>query len=186
MSELTPPLPTPFQQHPVANPPLPQQDVASGPSSQARQPPRFLQVMTVPLLAGMVFAVCGLLAAGSVEYTLRKFAQEGGISSTLFLLVPGLSYMLFALIVYQDPKQKLKRIADSLSRGLLVGLLTWASFSALATWVWCLPEHYLSCYGNFLLVSGIIGGGPMLAAALTAGALVGWIIRQNNLASLFD
>jgi hypothetical protein len=32
-----------------------------------------------------------------------------------------------------------------------------------------------------MLVSGIIGGGPMLLAALGAGALVGWLIKRRRL-----
>jgi len=186
MSEIAKSLPTPANQRQLINPNLPHHGVDARLVSDAPQPSRFLQVMTVPLFAAMIFAVCSLRAAGSIEFTLRTFAQEGGVSSIIFVVVPGLFAMLFALFLYQDAQRKVRRIADSLSRGLLVGLLTWASVSALATWVWCLPENYLSCYGNFLLVSGIIGGGPMLAAALTAGALVGWIIRQKNLASLFD
>jgi hypothetical protein len=186
MSEPIPPRPVPHVKRPVIHAALPHGEVENQPAEQPRPSARLFRLMTVPLFAGMIFAVCGLLAAGSVEFTLRKFAQEGGVSSVTFVVVPGLFAMLFALLVYQGAQQRVKRVAESVSRGLLVGLLTWASFAALATWVWCRPENYVSCYGNFLLASGVIGGGPMLMASVTAGALVGWIIKQKNLASLFD
>ncbi|MCU0952348.1 MAG: hypothetical protein MUC68_15125, partial [Burkholderiaceae bacterium] len=123
-----------------------------------------IQLMSVPLFAGFVFGICGALAAGSVEFTLRSFAEEAGLNRIIFVAVPALFAMLFAIVVFQDARAKITRVAQSVSRGILVALLTWAAFSALATFVWCRPENYGSCYGNFLLISGIVGGGPMLIA----------------------
>jgi uncharacterized BrkB/YihY/UPF0761 family membrane protein len=145
-----------------------------------------VQLMSVPLFAGFVFGICGALAAGSVEFALRRFAEEAGLNRFIFVAVPALFAMLFAIIVYQNAKVKIDRIAQSITRGILVALLTWAAFSALATWTWCLPENYGSCYGNFLLVTGIVGGGPMLAAAVVAGAVVGWLIKEQKLSWVME
>jgi len=145
-----------------------------------------VQLMSVPLFAGFVFGICGALAAGSVEFTLRKFAEEAGLNRLIFVAVPALFAMMFSIVIYQDAKAKIKTIGQSVTRGILVALLTWAAFSALATWTWCLPENYGACYGNFLLITGVVGGGPMLIAALVAGALVGWLIKQQQLSWVME
>lgn len=145
-----------------------------------------IQLMSVPLFAGFVFGICAALAAGSVEFTLRRFAEEAGLNRFIFVAVPALFAMMFAIVIYQNAKSKIKQIGQSVTRGLLVALLTWAAFSALATWTWCLPENYGSCYGNFLLITGIVGGGPMLIAALVAGWLVGWLIKQQQLSWVME
>jgi hypothetical protein len=136
--------------------------------------------MTVPLFAGFVFGIFGMIAASSVEYTLREFAQEGGVNRFIFVAVPGLFAMMFALVIYQHAEKRITTVAQSLSRGILVALLTWISFSALATWVWG-ATNVLRFFSSAMLVSGIIGGGPMLLAALGAGALVGWLIKRRRL-----
>lgn len=139
-----------------------------------------MQWMTIPLFAGFVFGICGMLAAGSVEFAMRQFADEGGVNRLIFVAVPGLFAMMFAMLVYQKADQRIHTIAQSLSRGILVALLTWVSFSILATWVWS-PRNAMGFFSNALLVSGVIGGGPMLIAALSAGALVGWLIKRRQL-----
>jgi hypothetical protein len=139
-----------------------------------------VQWVTVPLFAGFVFGICGMLAAGSVEFTLREFAAESGVNRMIFVAVPGLFAMMWALIVYQQADKRITRVSQSLSRGILVALLTWISFSALAAWAWG-PTDYGRFFSTVLLVSGIIGGGPMLLAALTAGGLVGWLIKRRQL-----
>lgn len=136
--------------------------------------------MTVPLFAGFVFGIFGMLAAGSVEFTLREFANEGGVNRAIFVAVPGLFSMMFGMIVFQHAEKRITTIAQALSRGLLVALLTWISFSALATWVWS-PADAVRFFSRVLLISGIIGGGPMLIAALGAAALVGWLIKRRQL-----
>jgi hypothetical protein len=145
-----------------------------------------IQLMSVPLFAGFVFGICAALAAGSVEFTLRRFAEEAGLNRFIFVAVPALFAMMFAIMIYQNAKAKIKQIGQSITRGILVALLTWAAFSALATWTWCLPENYGSCYGNFLLITGVVGGGPMLVAALVAGWLVGWLIKQQQLSWVME
>ena len=145
-----------------------------------------VQLMSVPLFAGFVFGICGALAAGSVEFTLRRFAEEAGLNRLIFVAVPALFAMMFAILTYQNAKTKITRVGQSITRGILVALMTWAAFSALATWTWCLPENYGSCYGNFLLITGVVGGGPMLLAALVAGAVVGWLIKQQQLSWVME
>jgi len=139
-----------------------------------------MQWMTIPLFAGFVFGISGVLAASSVEFTLRQFATEGGVNRVIFVAVPGLFAMMFAMIIYQRADKRIQTIQQSLSRGILVALLTWIAFSMLATWVWS-PANALSFFSSALVVSGIIGGGPMLIAALTAGWLVGWLIKRRQL-----
>jgi hypothetical protein len=139
-----------------------------------------MQWMTIPLFAGFVFGIFGMLAAGSVEFAMRQFAEEGGVNRLIFVAVPGLFAMMFALMIYQKADKRIHTIAQSVSRGILVALLTWVSFSILATWVWS-PAHPMTFFSSALLVSGIIGGGPMLIAALSAGALVGWLIKRRQL-----
>ncbi|MCS7100835.1 MAG: hypothetical protein NZL99_03970 [Burkholderiaceae bacterium] len=139
-----------------------------------------VQWVTVPLFAAFVFGICGMVAAGSVEFTLREFAAESGVNRMIFVAVPGLFAMMWALIVYQKADQRITRLSQSFSRGILVALLTWISFSALAAWAWG-PTQYWGFLSTVLLVSGIIGGGPMLLAALVAGGLVGWLIKRRQL-----
>jgi len=136
--------------------------------------------MTVPLFAAFVFGIFGSIAAGSVEYTLREFAAEGGVNRLIFVAVPGLFAMMFAMVVYQHAEKRITTVAQSLSRGILVALLTWISFSMLATWVWS-PSNAFRFFSTAMLISGIIGGGPMLIAALGAGGLVGWLIKRRQL-----
>lgn len=147
-----------------------------------------IQWMTIPLFAAFVFAICGLLgfvlarviARANIDMVLRAFAVEGGMSSSLFGVVPALFAMMFALFLYQNAERKITTVAQSLSRGILIALLTWLSFSALATWAWG-PADYWGYFSSVLLVCGLIGGGPMLGGALLAGAIVGWLIKQRRL-----
>ena len=128
------------------------------------------------MIASLVFGACGLLAAAGVEFLLRTLADEAGVNRWIFIAVPGLFAMLFALVFYQDARRKIKRLGESVSRGILIALMTWISFSLLATVVWCSPKQFGQCFGHTLLAAGIVGGGPMLAAALIGGILTGVII----------
>jgi len=128
------------------------------------------------VIASLVFGACGMLAAATVEYLLRSIADEAGVNRLIFIAVPALFSMLYAMLVYQDSERKVRRIGESVSRGVLIALLTWLSFAALVTWAVC-PLHQLgSCFSHTLIASAIIGGGPMLAAALLAGVLTGLLI----------
>lgn len=128
------------------------------------------------MIASLVFGACGLLAAAGVEFLLRAFADEAGVNRWIFVAVPGLFAMFFALFLYQDARRKIKRLGESVSRGILIALLTWLAFSLVATWAWCPPHQFGQCFGHTLIASAIVGGGPMLAAALVAGILAGVII----------
>jgi len=134
------------------------------------------QHLSIPMLAALLFGVFGALAAASTQLLISRFAREAGVSDWIFITVP-------ALIVYQGAGRHVKTINQSLSRGLLVAILTWIAFSALATWAWCLPEHYDECFSRALLVSGALGGGQMLLAALIAAAITGYVIRGRALDS---
>ena len=128
------------------------------------------------VIASVVFGACGLLAAAGVEFLMRAMADEAGINRWIFVSVPALFAMFFALVFYQDARRKIKRLGESVSRGILIALMTWISFSLLATMVWCSPKQFGQCLGHTLLAAGIVGGGPMLAAALIGGILTGMII----------
>lgn len=141
------------------------------------------QHLSIPVLAAALFALFGALAAASTWWVLVKFAREAGISVWVFVSVPALFSAMFALIVYQGAAKHLTTISQSLTRGLLVAILTWLSFSWLATWAWCLPEHYADCFSQTLLVSGAVGGGQLLLAALISAAITGYAIRQRTAGS---
>jgi hypothetical protein len=158
-----------------------------------------LQLMSIPLLASFVFAISAGLAVvisqavgravvggRGLELVMRNFAVEAGVNPVIFIAVPVLFAMLFAIFIYQNAGKRIERVSHSVSRALLVALLTWASFSVLATWVWCLPTDYLACYGNVLAISGLLGGGPMLAAVLVAGGLMGWLIKNRRLGWIME
>jgi hypothetical protein len=130
------------------------------------------------VLASLIFGACGLLAAGSVEFLLRSFADEAGINRWVFIAVPGLFAMLFALVLFQDARRRVRKLGEAVSRGILIALLTWFSFSLLASWIWCPSREMGACLGQTLLASGIVGGGPMLAAALLAGVICGMLILR--------
>lgn len=138
---------------------------------------RLKQHLSVPLIAAVLFGLFGALAAATTQYLVARFAREAGVSPWIFVIVPALFGMMFALIVYQGADKHVKTVNQSLSRGLLVAILTWISFSALATWAWCRPEDYSDCFSQALMISGAIGGGQMLLAALVAAAIVGYAIR---------
>jgi len=138
--------------------------------------------MSPPLVAALLFAICGGVAAFSMQFTLREFAIESGVNRWVFVAVPGLFSALFAMLVYQGAEKRVKTVGQSISRGLLVALLTWFGFSALATAVWFPIEDFSRWLSTVLLISGVMGGGPMLLAALIAGAAVGFLIRHRGAA----
>jgi hypothetical protein len=128
------------------------------------------------MIAALVFGACGLLAAAAVEYLLRSFADQAGVNRWVFIAVPGLFGMLYALMLFQDGRRRIRQLGQSVSRGILIALLTWLSFSAMATMVWCPARDLASCFGHLLVAAAIVGGGPMLAVALLGGLLAGVLI----------
>jgi len=128
------------------------------------------------LIAGLVFGACGLLAAAAVEFLLRSFADQAGVNRWVFIAVPGLFAMLYALVLFQDARRRIRQLGQSISRGILIALLTWLSFSTMATMVWCSARDMGSCFSHLLFATAIVGGGPMLAVALLGGLLAGVLI----------
>jgi hypothetical protein len=132
--------------------------------------------MSAPTIASLVFFVFSLIAAITVEYLLTSFAKSAGLDRLVFVMVPALLAMLYALIVYQGAERKIKRLGQSVSRGLLVMMLTWLSLATVISWTWC---RLGSCLGETLLASGMVGGGPMRLAALAAGTVTGFLIIRK-------
>ncbi|HUD25816.1 MAG TPA: hypothetical protein VMQ45_09030 [Burkholderiaceae bacterium] len=135
--------------------------------------------MSAPTIASLVFFVFSLIAAAAVEYLMRAFAEEAGLNRWVFAMVPALFAMLFALFIYQNAERKIRRLGESVSRGILVMLFTWLSFAALVDWTWCQPRDFGYCLSKTLLVSGIVGGGPMLLCAIAAGVLTGVLVIRR-------
>jgi hypothetical protein len=135
--------------------------------------------LSVPTLAALLFGVFGMLAAASTYPLMSRFATEAVISEWIFIAVPALLAALFALLVYRGAENRVRGIGQSLSRGLLVAILTWAGFSAMATWTWCIPVNYGGCFRDALMLSGVLGGGQLLLAALAAAAIAGYAIRAR-------
>jgi len=135
--------------------------------------------MSPATVASLVFFVFSLIAAAAVEYLMRAFAEEAGVNRWVFAMVPALFAMLYSLIIYQNAQRKIRRVGESISRGILVMLLTWFSFAAMTTWTWCQPRDFGFCLSKTLLVSGMVGGGPMLLTALGAGILTGVLIIRG-------
>lgn len=132
----------------------------------------FAVLMTLAMLAA---PLVGRLVVGGrgLDNAMVTFARESGVSvmamaSTVPLLAAGL-----ALLVYLNARRKVTHMRHAMSRGLLVGLLTWVLFAAWATRLWCLPQYFIPCYSKILTVSGLLGGGPILIAGLLGGFIVG-------------
>jgi len=136
--------------------------------------------LSIPVMAAILFGVFGVLAAASTYPLMTRFAQEAGVSEWVFIAVPALLATLFALLVYGGSAQRVRSISQSLSRGLLVAILTWTGFSALSTWVWCIPANYGECFRGALMISGALGGGQLLLASLAAAAIMGYAIRART------
>ena len=135
--------------------------------------------MSAATIASLVFFAFSLIAAATVEFLLKRFAEEAGVSWWVFAMVPALLAMLYSLILYQNAERKIRRLGESVSRGILVMLLTWASFAAMTSWTWCQPRDFFHCLGTTLEISAIVGGGPMLLCAMGAGVLSGVLIVRK-------
>jgi hypothetical protein len=134
--------------------------------------------MPISIFAMLVFASSTWLGAGLVEPVMRDFANEVGIQTWVFVAVPGLLAMLFSLLLFRHP-DRIPSVEQSMSRALAVGLATWLSVSAMVSALWCPGYRAMSCSADVLLVTGIIGGGPLLAAVLIAGFLVGVFLKRR-------
>jgi hypothetical protein len=135
--------------------------------------------LSIPILAALLFGAFGVAAAASAYPLMNRFAQEAGVAEWVFIALPALLAALFAMLVYRGAAGRVRSISQSLSRGLLVAILTWAGFAAMATWMWCIPANYGECFRDALMISGALGGGQLLLAALAAAAIVGYAIRSR-------
>ena len=135
--------------------------------------------MSAATIASLVFFVFATIAATAVEFLLRSFAEQSGVNRWVFTMVPALFAMLYAMVVFQQAERKVRRVGESVSRGILVMLFTWISFAGTISWLWCPGDDFLSCMSNTLILSGMIGGGPMLLSALGAGVLTGVLIIRR-------
>jgi len=138
------------------------------------------QRLSIPTLAALLFGVFGTLAAASTYPLMSRFAREADVSEWVFIAVPALLAALFALFAYRGGEKRLLTVSQSLSRGLLVAILTWTGFSAMATWTWCLPKNYGECFRDAMMISGALGGGQLLLALLAAAAIVGYAARLRS------
>ena len=87
--------------------------------------------------------------------------------------------MLISLTLYHDAARRIRTVPESMTRALLVGILTWLAVTAMISFMWCPGYRMLSCSSDVLLVTGIIGGGPLLAAVLIAGFVVGMVLKHR-------
>ncbi len=135
--------------------------------------------MPVAVFAMLVFGICSLLAAGVVEAVMRDFAGEAGVPTWVFVIVPGLFAMLFALLLYRKAVSNITGINQSLSRALAVGICTWLAVAAYVSSLWCPGYRFMGCARDVALVTGIVGGGPLLVAVMIAGAVVGIVLKRR-------
>jgi hypothetical protein len=142
--------------------------------------------MSAATIASLVFFAFSLIAAATVEFLLKTFAEQAGVNRWVFAMVPSLLAMLYSLIVYQSAERKIRRLGESVSRGILVMLMTWVTFAAMTSWTWCQPRQFGSCLGTTLLISGVVGGGPMLLGALGAGVITGVLIIRRPKPRIVD
>lgn len=135
--------------------------------------------MPISIFSMLVFAIFTWLGAGAVESVMRDFAVEVNMRTWIFIAVPGLLAMLFALLLYRDAPTRIRTVQESMSRALLVGIATWLAVTAMISFMWCPGYRAMRCTSDVLLVTGIVGGGPLLAAVLLAGLVVGLLLKKR-------
>ncbi len=135
--------------------------------------------MPVSVFAMLLFAICTWLGAGMLETVMRDFAAEVGMQTWVFVAVPGLLAMLFACCSTRTRPRASSTVAESMTRALLVGIITWIALTAMISFMWCPGYRMLRCSSDVLLVTGIIGGGPLLAGVLVAGFVVGLVLKRR-------
>jgi hypothetical protein len=135
--------------------------------------------MPIAVFAMLVFGICCLLGAGLVEVVMRNFAVEVGVPTWVFIIVPGLLSMLFALLLYRNAAKDITGIRQSLSRALAVAIFTWLALAVYVSSLWCPGYRALNCARDVVIVITAIGGGPLLLAALVAGTVVGIVLKRR-------
>ncbi|HSQ11093.1 MAG TPA: hypothetical protein VLN25_10865 [Burkholderiaceae bacterium] len=135
--------------------------------------------MPLQVFIVLVYGICSWLAIAIIEPVMRSFANEAGMESWLFIAIPGLLAMLFAVLSYIRAATRVTNMEQSMSRALLVALLTWIAITTLIAWLWCPAHSALRCFSNALITTGIVGGGPLLVGAMVAGGIVALVLRQR-------
>ena len=135
--------------------------------------------MPLQLFIVLVYGICCWLAIAIIEPLMRSFAVEAGMSSWLFIAIPGLLAMLFAVLSYLRATDRVTTMDKSLSRALLVALATWIAVAGIIAWLWCPSHSALRCTSYALMMTGIVGGGPLLVGAMVAGGIVALVLRQR-------
>ncbi|MGZ8994094.1 MAG: hypothetical protein ACXW16_08775 [Burkholderiaceae bacterium] len=135
--------------------------------------------MPIAVFAMLVFGICCLLGASLVEIVMRNFAGEAGVPTWVFIIVPGVLSMFFSLLLYRKAASEVAGIRQSLSRALTVALLTWLAVSVYISALWCPGYRAVSCARDVLLVTTVVGGGPLLLATLIAGTIVGLVLKRR-------
>src|SRR5512139_3655820 len=135
--------------------------------------------MPIGVFAMLLFAIFTWLGAGTVESVMNDFANEVGMPTWIFIAIPGLLSMLFSFLLYQNAAAKMTTLRESMTRALLVGIATWIGVAAMISYLWCPGTRTLACTSDVLLVSGIVGGGPLLVAVLVAGFVVGTLVLRR-------
>ena len=135
--------------------------------------------MPLQLFIVLTFGICGWMAIGVIEPLMRSFAEEAGFTTRLFVAVPGLLSMLLALFVYHRAHERIDGLQESLSRAVLVGLGTWIAVAVVIASSWCPAYNVFGCFSNALMVTGVIGGGPLMIGVLVAGAIIGLVLKRR-------
>jgi hypothetical protein len=135
--------------------------------------------MPVSIFAMLLFGICTWFSVAIREPLMLDFAREVDIRTWVFVSVPGLFAMLFALLLYRRAATMITTVEQSMSRALLVGLSTWVAVALLISLLWCPGYRALRCASDVLLVTGIIGGAPVLAGALIAGLVLGLVMKKR-------
>ncbi len=135
--------------------------------------------MPIAVFAMLVFGICALLGAGLIEVVMRNFAGEAGVPTWVFIIAPALLSMLFALLLYRKAARSITGIKQSLSRALLVAILTWLALGVYISSLWCPGYRALGCARDVAIVLTAVGGGPLLLAALIAGTIVGIVLKRR-------
>jgi len=142
--------------------------------------------MPLTVFAGLVFCIAVLLAGGTIEPVTRSLAAEAQIPAWIVVAVPALIAALFAVLVYQGAGKRGIKLGQASTRALFVALLTWLSFAGFITMIWAPVDTVWDTFTNVAALSGIVGGGPLLIAALLAGAVVGAAIERRFSLLNFD
>ena len=135
--------------------------------------------MPIQLFVVLVFGICVWLSVGTIEPLMRSFSNEAELPTWLFVAIPGLVSMMFALFAYHRAPARISGMLHSLSRSVFIAIATWLSVAALIAWAWCPRYNAWACFSNTAIVSGIVAGGPLLIGTLLAGTVVGAVLRKR-------